>query len=116
MLKTAAVLFVHNEVDNIGWWISHHRAIGFSTLIICDDHSTDGTWTVLSSAASFHDIRLHRSDAHIPDRLERQNAFQEKALRDGRSAFDWMMILAADEYLHFEASTSLEDFLSSATD
>ncbi|MFT8353150.1 MAG: glycosyltransferase family 2 protein [Gluconobacter japonicus] len=116
MLKTAAVLFVHNEVDNIGWWISHHRAIGFSTLIICDDHSTDGTWTVLSSAASFHDIRLHRSDAHIPDRLERQNAFQEKALRDGRSAFDWMMILAADEYLHFEESTSLEDFLSSVTD
>lgn len=111
MLKTAAVLFVHNEVDNIGWWISHHRAIGFSTLIICDDHSTDGTWTVLSSAASFHDIRLHRSNTEFPNRLARQTAFQEEVFSKGKSEFDWMMILAADEYLHLETDSSLENFL-----
>ncbi|GAN90692.1 hypothetical protein Gbfr_021_019 [Gluconobacter frateurii M-2] len=113
MLKTAAVLFVHNEVDNIGWWISHHRAIGFSTLIICDDYSTDGTWTVLSSASSFHDIRLHRSNTNFPDRLARQTAFQEEVFNEGKSEFDWMMTLAADEYLHLEADISLEHFLSS---
>lgn len=114
MPKTAAVLFVHNEADNIGWWLSHHATIGFSTLIVCDDHSTDGTWTLLSNAASFYDIRLQRSDKTIPDRLERQTAFQKAVFEHGRTEFDWMMILAADEYLHLEQASSLEEFLGSA--
>ncbi len=114
MPKTAAVLFVHNEADNIGWWLSHHATLGFSTLIVCDDHSTDGTWTILSNAASFYDIRLQRSDKTISDRLERQIAFQKAVFENGRHEFDWMMILAADEYLHLEHASSLHDFLSAS--
>lgn len=112
MLKTAIVLFVHNEVDNIGWWLSHHRAIGFSTLIVCDDHSTDGTWTVLSNAAAFYDIRLYRSDLAFENRLERQTAFHATVLQAARTEFDWIVALAADEYFHLETAPSLDDFLA----
>ena len=115
MSKSAAILFVHNEVDTIGWWLAHHATIGFSTLIVCDDHSTDGTGTVLSNAATLYDIRVQSSDTTLSERLDRQTRFHEKALEQGRDEFDWMMILAADEYLHFETARSVAEFTASAT-
>ncbi|GBR68415.1 glycosyltransferase family 2 protein [Gluconobacter kanchanaburiensis] len=110
MSKSAAILFVHNQVDTIGWWLAHHATIGFSTLIVCDDHSTDGTSTVLSNAATLYDIRVQSSDSTLPTRLERQILFHKKALEEGQDEFDWMMILAADEYLHFDTARSVAEF------
>ncbi|MBF0891617.1 glycosyltransferase family 2 protein [Gluconobacter sp. LMG 1744] len=115
MSKSAAILFVHNEVDTIGWWLAHHATVGFSTLIVCDDHSTDGTSTVLSNAATLYDIRLQSADTTLPTRLERQTRFHENALAQGRDEFDWMMILAEDEYLHFETARSVSEFTTAAT-
>lgn len=115
MSKSAAILFVHNEVDTIGWWLAHHATIGFSTLIVCDDHSTDGTAAVLSNAATLYDIRVHSSDTTLPERLDRQTRFHEMALEQGRNEFDWMMILAADEYLHFETARSVAEFTAAAS-
>lgn len=116
MSKSAAILFVHNEVDTIGWWLAHHATIGFSTLIVCDDHSTDGTAELLSNAATLYDIRLHSSDATLQKRLDRQTRFHEKAFAQGQAEFDWMMILAVDEYLHFETARSVAEFTASTTE
>ncbi len=115
MSKSAAILFVHNEVDTIGWWLAHHAAIGFSTLIVCDDHSTDGTGTVLSNSATLYDIRVQSSDTTLNGRLERQTRFHTTALEQGKGEFDWMMILAADEYLHFETARSVAEFTAGAS-
>ncbi|MCP1272073.1 glycosyltransferase family 2 protein [Gluconobacter albidus] len=116
MSKSAAILFVHNEVDTIGWWLAHHATIGFSTLIVCDDHSTDGTAAVLSNAATLYDIRVQSADKTLPTQLERQTRFHENTLEQGRDEFDWMMILAADEYLHFETARSVAEFTAGATE
>ncbi|MBS1103907.1 glycosyltransferase family 2 protein [Gluconobacter sp. Dm-62] len=116
MSKSAAILFVHNEVDTIGWWLAHHATVGFSTLIVCDDHSTDGTGAVLSNAASLYDIRVQSSDVTLTTRLDRQKRFHEQALKQGQDEFDWMMILAADEYLHFETARSVAEFTANATE
>ncbi|MBF0876490.1 glycosyltransferase family 2 protein [Gluconobacter cerevisiae] len=116
MSKSAAILFVHNEVDTIGWWLAHHATIGFSTLIVCDDHSTDGTRAALSNAATLYDIRVQSADTTLPTRLERQTRFHKNALAQGRDEFDWMMILAADEYLHFETARSVAEFTAGATE
>lgn len=115
MSKSAAILFVHNEVDTIGWWLAHHATIGFSTLIVCDDHSTDGTGAVLSNAATLYDIRVQSSDTTLPASLDRQTRFHKQALEQGKSEFDWMMILAADEYLHFENAGSVTEFTAAIT-
>ncbi|EHH67614.1 glycosyltransferase family 2 protein [Gluconobacter morbifer] len=115
MLKTAAVLFVHDEADTIGWWLAHHAALGFSTLVVCDDGSTDGTTTVLSNASSFYDVRIRRADPSLANRLDRQTRFQETFLKSEAAEFDWVMFLAADEYLHLESAPSLPDFLETAT-
>ena len=111
MCRTAAVLFVHDAAKDIGWWIAHHAAVGFSTLLICDDHSTDGTWDVLTNAATFYDIRLTRSDNSLKTRPERQEAFF-KAARE-QLEFDWTIALASDEYF-LPNGQSLIELLQSA--
>ncbi|WP_081775882.1 glycosyltransferase family 2 protein [Asaia platycodi] len=50
MASAAAVLFVQNDADDIGWWMAYHLALGFDALIIIDDHSIDGTWEIIQSA------------------------------------------------------------------
>ncbi|QDH16361.1 glycosyltransferase family 2 protein [Swingsia samuiensis] len=111
MMKTAALLFVRNNANNIGWWLAHHIALGFSTLIICDDHSTDGTWDILLNAKPFYDLRLFRSNPNIENITERQLFFQKEAVETGKNEFDWMIFLASDEYLDFSNDLTLETFL-----
>ncbi|GBR44698.1 glycosyltransferase family 2 protein [Neokomagataea thailandica] len=112
MLRTAAILFVHNDLETLGWWLAHHAAIGFSTLIVCDDHSTDGTSTLLESAAAFHDIRIHTSDRSLASPAQRRQKFERTVITDAESKFDWLLCLAVDEFLHLEHASSVEEFLS----
>ncbi|QDH24042.1 glycosyltransferase family 2 protein [Neokomagataea tanensis] len=111
MLKTAAILFVRNDIGNLGWWLAHHIAVGFSTLIVCDDHSNDGTAALLNSAASLHDIRVYQSDISLASAPERLKDFEEHVLKDIQQEFDWVLFLAVDEFLHLEHEASVHDFL-----
>nr|WP_294917940.1 glycosyltransferase family 2 protein [uncultured Neokomagataea sp.] len=112
MLRTAAILFVRNDIETLGWWLAHHAALGFSTLIVCDDHSTDGTAALLESAAAFHDIRVYTSDESLPSAAQRRQKFEHIVIKDAESAFDWVLFLAVDEFLHLEHAASIEEFLT----
>ncbi len=57
-MKLAACLIVKNEEKLILEWIAYHSIIGFDTLIILDDHSTDKTYDLIAHAAKSLDIRL----------------------------------------------------------
>lgn len=98
MPRTAALLCVHNEANRLGWWIAHHMAAGFSALLICDDHSTDGTQDILTQAARNYDIRLLTTDRQETDSLHRHQDALLTMLQQEGDHFDWIIQLAVDEY------------------
>lgn len=116
MLHTAAVLFVRNDIEALGWWLAQHATLGFSTLIVCDDHSTDGTAALLESAAAFHDIRIYTSDTTLASPAERRKTFEHTLVKEAEGEFDWLLFLAVDEFLHLEHTSSVEEFLEEHAD
>lgn len=111
MVRTAALLCVHNEANRLGWWIAHHVAAGFSALLICDDHSTDGSQDILTQAARNYDIRLLATNQQETDRLQRHHDAQLQMLRQEGQHFDWVIQLAVDEYFA-PSYQSVETFFS----
>lgn len=111
MIRTAALLCIHNEASRLGWWIAHHVAAGFSALLVCDDHSTDGSQDILAQAARSYDIRLLATDQREPDRLQRQHDALTRMIRQEGQHFDWIIQLAVDEYFS-PASGSVSAFLT----
>lgn len=111
MVRTAALLCVHNEANRLGWWIAHHVAAGFSALLICDDNSTDGSQDILTQAARNYDIRLLATNAQETDRLRRHHDAQLQMVRQEGQHFDWIIQLAVDEYFS-PSCQSVESFFS----
>lgn len=112
MASAAAVLFVRNDADDIGWWIAYHLAIGFDTLIICDDHSDDGTWDVIQNAAALYPVeprRLDQSDGATY--AERRSAAFSQAILSCRQRFDWVICLDSDEYVYPENHETIGSYL-----
>ena len=110
MEKVAVVLFVKDEVDEIFWWIAWHLRIGIDTIIIFDDHSTDGTWEIINAASRTGDVRCFRSSDGLHFQ-HRQGATYMRALDTFRSEFDWIGFLDADEYLDLRLHDNVHDFL-----
>ncbi|MCX5620284.1 glycosyltransferase family 2 protein [Bombella pollinis] len=98
MPRTAALLCIHNEAHRLPWWMAHHLALGFSALLVCDDHSTDGSRELLTQAARHYDIRIIETDAQDTDALHRREAGLNSLIQREHEHFDWMLPLAIDEY------------------
>jgi len=107
----ALIVFEKNEAEDIGSWISWHLSIGFDTIIIYDDHSTDGTWELINNAAPIADIRCLRAEPALRFNHRQRDTYSH-AMRTFGPEFDWMMFLDADEYLDIGESDTLDDFLS----
>lgn len=84
MASAAAILFVRNDVDDIGWWISYHLALKFDALIVIDDHSTDGTWEVIQAAADLYPIEARRGS--VPDGRSSASAAPKRSVRPSKQA------------------------------
>lgn len=105
MPRTAALLCVQNSAESLSWWIAHHVAVGFSTLLICDDHSSDGSWDLLSQAAQHYDIRTSRTDSAITDTYERHQSALLSLVQRESDDLEWILPLSVDEYAFPEASS-----------
>lgn len=117
MASTAAVLFVQNDADDIGWWMAYHLALGFDALIIIDDQSTDGTWEIIQSAAGLYPIEAQRAPAGSGiDYAERRSAAFSQAIASCRSRFDWVICLESDEYVYPEREDTIGAYLDRFAD
>ncbi|GAB6855819.1 glycosyltransferase family 2 protein [Asaia astilbis] len=117
MASAAAILFVRNDVDDIGWWISYHLALKFDALIVIDDHSTDGTWEVIQAAADLYPIEARRGS--VPDGRkfsERRSEAFGQAIEASRSRFDWVICLESDEYVYPEHDDTIGAYLDRFAD
>ncbi|MXV34964.1 MULTISPECIES: glycosyltransferase family 2 protein [unclassified Saccharibacter] len=99
MPRTAALLCVQNAASSLGWWIAHHVAVGFSTLLICDDHSMDGSWDIITQAAQHYDIRYSRTDTTVTDDYTRRQAAMVSLAHQERADLEWILPLSPDEYM-----------------
>ena len=116
-VKTLAiVLLVKNEVRDLPAWLAWHAAMGCDTFIIYDDHSGDGTWSVINQAARHLDIRAVRTDLAISPFTERQKVSYLDALTRYGAEFEWMAFIDADEFLSTEDNEPLPVFLGSFPD
>ncbi|MFT9078735.1 glycosyltransferase family 2 protein [Ethanoligenens sp.] len=109
----AIALFVKNEFSDIAGWIAWHRALGVKTFFIFDDHSSDGTWEIIQSAASVCDIRAMRTDPiEEPDFYQRQRKSFMAAAEMAKGQYDWIGFLDGDEYVYLKRQDSLPEFFS----
>ena len=114
--KVAVVLFVKNEYPDICDWLAWYFAIGVDTIIVHDDHSTDGTWEAVLAASRCLDVRPFRTDLSVQPFTARQREVYLGAIRQFRDEFDWIGLLDADEYLYLREGKDLPSFLAQFPD
>ena len=105
-------MFVKNEFPDFCSWMAWYFAIGVDTIVVYDDHSTDGTWEAAVAASRCLDVRPRRTDLAVQPFTARQREAYLGAAREFRDAFDWIGFLDADEFLHLRHQADLPSFLS----
>ncbi len=109
-MKVAIVLVVKNERHDLAEWIAYHFQIGFDTLIVFDDSSTDDTSAVITAARKFYDIRLYQGTIGPPHKSQ-VNSYKWASQRYDKE-FDWLFFIDSDEFLFLKnADEGVKQFL-----
>ncbi|MDD2861189.1 MAG: glycosyltransferase family 92 protein, partial [Acidiphilium sp.] len=108
-MKLACVAIVKNEQNHVAEWIAYQLAIGFDTVIIFDNQSTDDTAARIRAFAPDHDVRLHEWTMTTPDY---QTRCYEHAARSYTDEFDWLAFFDIDEFLVLDPGFDLKSILN----
>jgi glycosyltransferase involved in cell wall biosynthesis len=109
--KIAVALFVRDEAADIASWIAWYYAIGIHTIFLYDDHSIDGTWDIVQSAAESFDLRCFRTDLNIGHYYNRQKDSYRDAIERSMGEFAWLGFFDSDEYLFVGPDRTVGEFL-----
>ena len=100
-------LMVRNEKDYVCEWLAYHRAIGFETVIVIDNDSTDGTGELLQKLADAGLVDL----MHWPNRTDGYNQMMAYKEASARVGTEWLMFLDTDEFLVLHEDDRVGRFL-----
>ena len=106
--RIALCAIVRNEIRSLVEWLAHHKALGFTEVVIYDNDSTDGTTDllrVLDEAGELVHLPWPHSVGARPQRLAYEHARQH-------SDADWLAFFDADEFLVLHQDASIADFLA----
>ncbi|MBW4033964.1 MAG: glycosyltransferase family 92 protein [Proteobacteria bacterium] len=112
-MKLACVAIVKNEERHIAEWLAYQFAIGFDTIILLDNQSSDATAARARAFAPSHDIRL--LDWHNTASDYQLRAY-EHAVHTFGAEFTWMAFFDTDEYLVIDPPFDLRAILNLWTD
>jgi glycosyltransferase involved in cell wall biosynthesis len=107
VLKTAVCTVVRNELD-IAEWLAYQHVVGFDTVILFDNGSTDNTLEVAHAFSHYQDVRIIPWD-------NRTQTWQISAFNAAkhlfRYEFDWIAFFDADEFLVLDKEQPLHTLL-----
>ena len=96
MSRVALCAIVKNEARDIAEWLAYHTLLGFDTIIVFDNGSTDGTDAILEQAGKTLPVQVRPWPRRDP---RYQTAAYEEACRELAGQFDWVAFFDADEFL-----------------
>ncbi|MCF3948239.1 glycosyltransferase family 2 protein [Acidiphilium iwatense] len=96
MTRIASVAVVKDEERHIAEWIAYQFAVGFDTVVLFDNGSTDQTVTRARALAAHRDVRVIDWPVFAPDYQVRA---YEDAARRFTGEFDWLGFFDTDEFL-----------------
>jgi hypothetical protein len=107
-MKLAACLYVRNEERDIAEWLAFHTVVGFATLIVFDNLSSDRTRQIVRAAGKVRDVRL----IPWPLTLARaQGLAYDLCLRLFGREFDWIGFFDSDEFIVPARTDDVKDLL-----
>ncbi len=112
-MKTAICMIVKNEEKSIAEWIAYHLAIGFNSVILFDNASTDRTPFIIAHFTRRYDVR--RINWKVTNPLYQMQAY-DFALKSFRTEFDWICFIDSDEFVVPLHSILINEFLGSFPD
>jgi hypothetical protein len=100
--RILAILTVRDEGAFLIDWVAHHRAIGFTDLLVYSNDCSDGTDVMLDRLAELGLVTHRRNDA--PHRQGPQwDALKAAAADPVTAAADWIMAIDIDEFVNVHA-------------
>ncbi|APG30675.1 glycosyltransferase family 2 protein [Granulibacter bethesdensis] len=115
-MKTAVAAIFKNEEHDILSWIAWYINVGFDTLILFNDSSTDRSRSILSECALRYDIRIIDVPPTDEYHIYRQKNCYIETLNIYKDEFDWIGFFDLDEYLFLNENETLHHFLDRPED
>lgn len=95
-MANAVCVYVRDEAENILEWIVYNFVIGFDTVIVMDNHSTDGTRSIAESCQRHLDVRVEQWADTSP--RAQMNCY-DHVLRTYGPQFEWIAFIDSDEFI-----------------
>ena len=111
--RSAIVAIVKNEQDHIAEWVIYNLELGFSSVIIYDNQSTDATKTILLKLVGRIDIQV--VDWPSTESNYQLMAYDDALARFGKS-YRWMAFIDTDEYFVPAPGSSLASIFAANDD
>ena len=108
MGNIACVVIVKNAEAVIAEWLSYHLALGFETILLFDNDSTDSTLHVVKKFQRKHDIRV--IPWPIKTKIYQTEAYEYGLFKFLRE-FTWLAFIDSDEFLTFPPGKTLKTLL-----
>jgi hypothetical protein len=87
---------VRNEEEAIAEWMAYHLGIGFDTLLVYDNGSTDETPQLIAKMSEVGDVRCREWHPRTP--RWQAKAYEDAIERFG-AEFEWLFFIDADEFV-----------------
>ena len=113
-MKTLAVLTVRNEGAFLLEWLAHHRAVGFSDVLVFSNNCQDGTDTMLDRLQDMGWLTHIRNDGPYDQRGIQFTALKSAQNLDAVQTADWILPLDVDEFVNIHAGDRTLDALLTA--
>ena len=109
MGRIGCVAVVKNEEAHIAEWLAWQFLIGFDTVFLLDNASTDGTAAVARRLAGRFDVRVF--DYPYRGRDYQFQAYEQVA-RAAANEYEWLAFFDTDEFLVLEDGQALKSLLT----
>ncbi|MCP1231151.1 glycosyltransferase family 2 protein [Acetobacter indonesiensis] len=109
MEKIAVCVVVKNEENRIKEWISYYLSMGFDTIFVYDNNSSDKTESIVKKIGNLFDVRYKKWDRN--DFYYQMDAYND-CIKTQRENFRWIAFLDSDEFIVPYGEHCIKKFLS----